>query len=164
MMNDGYVEYAVKTKAEANFYIGVISGIVCILLGMFLLLFDLIGIVFFLVGICLTVYFGKTKNIEYEYIITNGSVEISAIYDASRRKLKKQFDASLIKMMCPGDSNRISAENFEKRYDFTSKKKDQPSVAVVIEQDEKKELVLMEMNDKCIEHMKQFLRHKVYDL
>ena len=164
MLSDSYVEYAVKTKAESNFYIGVVSGILCILLGVFLLLFDLIGVAVFLIGICLIVYFGKTKNVEYEYIITNGNVEISAIYAASRRKIKKQFDATQIKMICPGNSNRISGENIEKKYDYTSKDKEQPSVAVVIEKDEKKELVLMELNDKCIEHMKSYLRHKVYDM
>ena len=164
MLNDSYVEYAVKTKPEKNFYLGVMGGILCILLGIFLLLFDLIGIAIVLIGICLIVFFGKTKNVEYEYIITNGNVEISAIYGASRRAVKKQFDATLIKMVCPGDSDRIAGQQFEKRYDYTSKDKEARSVAVVIERDDKKELVLMELNDKCIEHMKTYLRHKVYDL
>ena len=164
MMNDSYVEYAVRSKAEANFYIGVLSGILCVLLGIFLLLFDLVGIAVVLIGIVLIVFFGKLKKVEYEYIITNGNVEISAIYNASRRTVKKQFDATLIKMICPKDSPRLAGENIEKRYDFTSKKKDTPCVAVLIEQNEKKELVLMELNDKCIDHMKTYLRHKVYDL
>ncbi|MBR1598466.1 MAG: hypothetical protein IJ661_06150 [Lachnospiraceae bacterium] len=164
MLNDSYVEYAVKTKPEKNFYLGVTGGILCIFLGVFLLLFDLIGIAIVLIGICLIVFFGKTKNIEYEYIITNGNVEISAIYGASRRAVKKQFDATLIKMVCPGDSNRIEGQQFDKRYDYTSKDKEAGSVAVVIERDDKKELVLLELNDKCIEHMKTYLRHKVYDL
>ncbi|MBQ8085007.1 MAG: hypothetical protein IJ232_02745 [Lachnospiraceae bacterium] len=163
-MNDSYVEYAVKSKSESNFYIGIISGIACIMLGILLLLFDLVGIAVVLIGICLIVYFGQTKKVEYEYIITNGNVEISAIYGASRRKIKKQFDATNIKMLCPGDSNRLGGENFEKKYDFTSKRKDEPNVAAVIERDDKKELVLMELNDKCIDHMKTYLRHKVYDL
>mgnify|MGYP007101881029 CR=1 FL=1 len=164
MLSDSYVEYAVKSKPEKNFYLGVAGGILCIMLGIFLLLFDLVGIAIVLIGICLIVFFGKTKNIEYEYIITNGNVEISAIYGASRRTVKKQFDATLIKMVCPGDSNRLAGEQFAKRFDFTSKNKAQSNVAVVVERDEKKELVLLELNDKCIDHMKSYLRHKVYDL
>ena len=89
-------------------------------------------------------FFFRMRKVEYEYIITNGNVEISAIYAASTRKVKKQFDATLIKYICPGDSKRLDGEKFEKRYDYTSKKKDVSSVAAVVERDEKTELVLME--------------------
>lgn len=163
-MNDSYVEYSVKSKPEKNYYIGVVSGVLCMILGIFFLLFYMIGFVLFLIGLYLIIYFGKAKNIEYEYIITNGSFEISAIYNASRRKLKKQFDATLVKMICPGDSNRISGQQFAKKYDFTSKKKDADCVAVVIEHGEKSELVRMELNDKCIDHLKCYHRNKVYDI
>lgn len=164
MLNDSYIEYAVQSKPEKNFYLGELAGVICILLGFFLLMFDLVGIGVILIGIFLIGFFAGTRHVEYEYIITNGNVEISAIYGASRRTVKKQFDAANIKMLVPGDSNRITAEKFEKKYNFTSKKKDRPSVAAVIERDEKKELVLMELNDKCIDHMKTYIRHKVYDL
>ncbi len=163
-MNDSYVEYAVKSKPEANFYIGVLSGLLCIALGVFLLLFDLVGIAVVMIGIFLVCFFFRMRKVEYEYIITNGNVEISAIYAASTRKVKKQFDATLIKYICPGDSKRLDGEKFEKRYDYTSKKKDVSSVAAVVERDEKTELVLMELNDKCIDHMKSYIRHKVYEL
>ncbi len=163
-MNDSYVEYAVKSKPEANFYIGVLSGLLCIAFGVFLLLFDLVGIAVVMIGIFLVCFFFRMRKVEYEYIITNGNVEISAIYAASTRKVKKQFDATLIKYICPGDSKRLDGEKFEKRYDYTSKKKDTSSVAAVVERDEKTELVLMELNDKCIDHMKSYIRHKVYEL
>ena len=164
LMNDSYVEYAVKSKSEANFYLGIGAGIICILLGLGVLLFDLVGLALVMIGIFLIGFFMKMKNVEYEYIITNGSFEISAIYGASRRKVKKQFDAADVKMVCPGDSNRIAGEKIEKRYDFTSKKNGEAKVAAIIEKNEKKELVLMELNDKCVNHVKTYLRHKVYDL
>lgn len=163
-MNDSYVEYSVRSKAEPNFYIGIGLGIVSILLGLFILLYDLSGIILFVIGIALIVVFLQMKNVEYEYIITNGDVEISAIYGASRRKVKKQFDASTVKYICAGNSNRIAGENIVKKYDYTSKRKDEPNVAVIIEKDEKKELVLMELNEKCVNHMKTYLRNKVYEL
>ncbi len=164
MLKDDYVEYAVKSKAEANFYLGVFGGILCIVLGVVALLFDLVGILLIAGGIALIVFFSKEKNVEYEYTITNGSVEVSAIYAASRRALKKQFDASQINYICPSDSNRISGEKFAKKYNYTSKQADAKSVAVIIENNDKKELVLLELNERCIEHMKRFLHHKVYDL
>ena len=67
-------------------------------------------------------------------------------------------------MVCPGESNRIAGEKIEKRYDFTSKKNGEAKVAAIIEKNDKKELVLMELNDKCVNHVKTYLRHKVYDL
>jgi hypothetical protein len=142
----------------------VFGGILCIVLGVVALLFDLVGILLIAGGIVLIVFFSKEKSVEYEYTITNGSVEVSAIYAASRRTLKKQFDASQISYICPSDSNRISGEKFAKQYNYTSKQADAKSVAVIIENNDKKELVLLELNERCIEHMKRFLHHKVYDL
>lgn len=165
MLNDSYVEHAVQSKPESNFYLGVGGGIVLILLGLYIFLtINLIGIAILLIGACMVGYFGQAKSVEYEYIITNGNVDISAIYGASRRKQKMQFDASKIQMMVPKDSNRLGGNQFDQTRDYTSKRKDEPGVALVVEVNEKKELVLMEMNEKCINHMKLYLRNKIYDL
>ena len=53
LMNDSYVEYAVKSKSEANFYLGIGAGIICILLGLGVLLFDLVGLALVMIGIFL---------------------------------------------------------------------------------------------------------------
>lgn len=165
MLSDSYVEQVVKTKSGTGYYIGTFCGIFLMVLGVFSIIFiRMIGIIIALMGFFIFKHFLEEKKTEYEYIITNGNVEISAIYGAVRRKLLKQINVNQISMMVPGNSERISRDQFGKIYDYTSKSKDHDSVALVVDVDNKKDCVFLELNEKCIEHMKLYLKFKYYDL
>lgn len=99
---------------------------------------------------------------EYEYTLTNGSVEIAAIYNASRRKEKKHFSLEQVSMVVPKDSPRISNERFVKTYDFTSKRHPEAVIAMVLDEKDKKQLILMEPNEKTMTHIKNYAKNKVY--
>ena len=166
MLSDSYVEMAVKAKPGKDYYLKLTMSILLIAIGIFAFLFILggIGLVISIIGICLFCYFMGEKNLEYDYTLTNGSIEVAAIYNGSKRKELMHFELDQVTMVVPKGSNRISHENFVKLYDFTSKTGEGTAIALVLERDSRKELVLLEPNDKALEHIKTFARHKVYDI
>ena len=122
------------------------------------------GFVVFVVGICLFFYFLGDCKLEYEYAMTNGSVEIAAVYNASRRKELMHFELEQVTMIVPKGSERIAHETFRKKRDFTSKKKKEKEIALVLELESGKELIFMEPNKKSLEHIKMYTKNKYYDI
>jgi len=166
MLSDSYIEQTVETKAGSKYYMCLIASGLLIIVGLlfFLLMPPIAALVIFAGGYLISYFIGD-KNMEYEYTMTNGSVDIAVIYNASRRKELYQFDMSNAAMVVPYGSNRISNENFVKVRDYTSKSEDDSNkVSIVLEEDGKKSCVNLELNEKSLEHIKQFARHKCYDL
>lgn len=167
MLTDTFVEQSVKTKPGARFILRLFACVLLSIAGLPLMILPGIGgIGLFVVGfgIYLFVYFWGDKNAEYEYTMTNGGVDIAIIYNASRRKELFGFDLSNVTMVVPAGSERIQHEQFAKKYDYSSKMPDAKQIALVLEEDAKKKLVILEPNEKCMEHIKQYTKHKCYDL
>ena len=166
MLNsDNYVEYAFKARPEASFYVKLVIAMWIILLGIPMLLFiGGIGLIISIIGICLFIYFLGFGKVEYEYTLTNGSVEIAAIYNASKRKELFHFEMEQVTMIVPETSNRIEHENFAKKRNYTSGNKDRNAVTIVVEINGGKQAVSMELNEKCMEHIRLYAKNKIYDL
>lgn len=165
MLNDSYVEQALKAKPGNDFYVKLAISIWVIFMGIPVLFFiGGIGIILSIIGICLFVHFLGYRNMEYEYTLTNGSIEIAAIYNASKRKELMHFEMEQVTMVTPEDSDRISHELVVKRHNFTSGNKDRRGIALIVEINGKKELVLMEPSAKSLEHIKGFAKNKIYDI
>ncbi len=163
--NDNYVEYAIKAKPTASFYVKLVIAIWVFFLGIPLLLFvGGIGMIVSIIGICLFCYFLGFGKVEYEYTFTNGSVEIAAIYNASKRKELMHFEMEQVAMIVPENSNRIEHEVFAKKRNYTSGNKERNTVTMVVELNGHKEAVSMELNDKCMEHIRVYAKNKIYDL
>jgi len=165
MLNDSYVEQALKAKPGNDFYVKLAISIWVIFMGIPVLFFvGGVGIILSIIGICLFVYFLGYRNMEYEYIFTNGNIEIAAIYNASKRKELMHFEMEQVAMVVPEKSERISHESFVKIRDFTSRNKDRHGIAFVVEINGNKELVIIEPNEKSLEHIKGFAKNKIYDI
>lgn len=165
MLSDSYVEQSIKAKPGNDFYLKLILSVLLAAIGCVLFLFiGLIGFVLFLAGICMFFYFMGNRNMEYEYILTNGSVEIAAIYNASKRKELMSFELEQVTMIVPKDSNRIATERFSKKRDYSSRMREGKVISLVIEYNGRKELVSMEPNEKTLAHIKTYARNKMYDL
>ena len=139
-------------------------GIVITAIG--ILAFPLIGavaLVIAVIGICIIVSFAQDKNVEYEYTFTDGSVEIAAVYNASKRKEIFSFEMNNVAMIVPFGSKRIENERFSKKRDYSSKKKNDKIYCFVIESDKEKQLVLLEPDEKAMTHIKTFGRNKMYN-
>lgn len=164
MFDSSFYEMAVKSKATGDYYIKMLLGIVITAIG--ILAFPLIGavaLVIAVIGICIIVSFAQDKNVEYEYTFTDGSVEIAAVYNASKRKEIFSFEMNNVAMIVPFGSKRIENERFSKKRDYSSKKKNDKIYCFVIESDKEKQLVLLEPDEKAMTHIKTFGRNKMYN-
>lgn len=165
MLNDSYVEQALKARPGNDFYVKLAISIWVIFMGIPVLFFvGGVGIILSIIGICLFVYFLGYRNMEYEYTFTNGNIEVAVIYNASRRKELMHFEMDQVTMVVPEKSERISHENFVKTHNFTSGNKNRAGIAFVVEINGNKELVLIEPNEKSLEHIKGFAKNKMYDI
>lgn len=165
MLSDSYMEQAVSAKPGKNYYIQLFLCVLLAVAGIVLFLFTgALGLLVFIVGICLFFYCLGNHNLEYEYTLTNGSVEIAAIYNANRRKELMSFELEQVTMIVPKDSPRISTENFAKKRDYSSRTGKGQVISLVIESDGRKELVSMEPDERLLAHIKTFARNKMYDL
>lgn len=164
MIGNSFYEMAVKSKAGVDYYFKMLLGIIITVLGC--LAFPLIGgisLVFVVIGICIIGYIAQDKNVEYEYTFTDGSVEIAAVYNGSKRKELFSFEMDNVCMIVPKDSLRLDNEKFAKKRDYSSKKKDAQVICMVLERDKEKQLIVLEPNEKALAHIKQYARNKMYD-
>jgi hypothetical protein len=165
MISDSYVEQALKAKPTGSYYGKMLLGVFLILLGAVLVLFTgAIGLLVFIVGIVLCVYFREERNLEYEYILTNGSVQIAAIYNANRRKELLDFELDQVTMIVPKGSKRLETQHFAKKRDFSSRRGQGQVISMVVERNNRQELISMEPNEKTMAHIKTYARNKIYDL
>lgn len=171
MLSDNYMEQAISAKPGKDYYIQLFLCILLAAAGILLFLFigspwfiGPLGLLVFIVGICLFFYCLGNHKLEYEYTLTNGSVEIAAIYNASSRKELMSFELDQVTMIVPKGSPRISTENFAKKRDYSSRTGEGQVISLVIEIDGRKELVSMEPDERLLAHIKTFARNKMYDL
>lgn len=166
MLNDSYIEQSFRAKPEKLFYVKMALSVwvTCIGVLMFLFITPQLGMIIVVVGISLMVYAAGEGRMEYEYTITNGNVDIAAIYNASRRRERMRFELEQVTMVVPKDSNRISHETFKKTRNYTSGYGREQEIALVVEMDGNKELILMEPDEKSLEHIKNYTKNKYYDI
>lgn len=165
MLNDTYVEQTLNAKPGKDYFLKIFAAVLLIIIGIPLLLVGGLGLLIIAAGIALFVYFAGDSKMEYEYTLTNGSVEIAAIYNASRRKEQLQFELENVTMVVPKGSNRINPqEKFYKTCSFVSKSGEGQQISLVIEENGRKMLVTMEPDERSLEHIKMFARNKCYDI
>lgn len=165
MLSDSYYEQAIKAKPGSDFYLKLLLSVLLAVAGCVLVLFvGMIGLVLFLAGIFMFYSFIGNRNLEYEYTLTNGSVEIAAIFNASKRKELMSFELDQVKMIVPVDSNRITAESFAKKRDYSSRTGEGKVISLVVEKNGIKELVSLEPDEKTLEHIKAYAKNKMYDI
>lgn len=163
MIGDTYVEQSVKAKPGADYYLKMILATVLIVAGIPLTLL-FIGFLMIAFGVIILIYYAGDARYEYEYTLTNGSVDIAAIYNARRRKEKLQFDLENVTMIVPKDSNRINPQEKYKTYSFLSKAGEGQQIALLMDLNGNKTMVLMEPNERSMEHIKTFAKNKCYDI
>lgn len=165
MLNDSYIEQSFRAKPGTSFFVRLAIAIWVTCMGIPLLMFvGGIGLIVAIIGICLFAYFLSYRNVEYEYTFTNSSVEIAIIYNASKRKELMHFDMEQVSMIVPKDSERIAHEVFNKKHDYTSRTHKELELALIVDVNGNKELVLMEVNEKSLAHIKSYSRNKYYDI
>lgn len=165
LLNDAYVEQSVKATPGIGYFGKIFISVALIVFGFPFILLRGLGLLMMVAGIALLMHFAGDAKMEYEYTLTNGNVEIAAIYNASRRKEIMQFNFDNVSLVVPKGSNRINPqEKFAKTYSFVSKTGEGQQVSFVLEENGKKKLVTIEPDEKSLEHIKMYAKNKCYDI
>lgn len=164
MTNNLFFECIVKSKPRMAFYLKMLLGLVLIF-GSFVavLYIPQFSYLFFIGGAVIIGIFFKERKVEYEYIFTNGSVEVAVVYNLCRRKELYSFEMEQVTMIVPKGSQRISNEQFAKKHDFTSKKRDTKAIALVVDNEKNKQLVVLEQDEKILDYIKTVAKNKMSD-
>ena len=171
-MRDSYSEYMVKKKKTGKdifFRVGAIVlalFLTYILLGVFvssviLEPFALVGIL----GLWYGVYwvFAYT-NVEYEYIVTNGEIDVDKIIAKRKRQRMLSIRRPQIEAITTADHpthKHLGEQNIGGVVNATSGKKDAPVYLVVFTSDKMRGKLLFEPNEKMVGIFKQFIPGKV---
>lgn len=155
-----------KTAADIAITVGVVilALILIMIVGSFSFLQSLIPL--FIVGIGYVGYILiRGRNIEYEYIVTNGDLDIDMII--AQRKRKRIFSANckdfdIIAKMSSGQYDH-NMQNIKKRINAVSSLDSQDVYFISISKDNEKMLVFFEPHPKMIDSFKKYIPRKVFE-
>ena len=160
-MNDVFKEQMVKRKKTfRDSALRFAALFLCVLI--FLLSFGYVQ--FYAFPIALLLWFGAQYvlsflNVEYEYIFTNGDLDIDRIYDKSRRKRIYSGDVKNIEIMAPVTDNgyESSFKKADKVVDCTSGVHGDDTYKFLVMYKEKHCHIIFEPNEALIASMSPYL-------
>lgn len=120
----------------------------------------------FVVGLGYIAYaFIRNRSIEYEYIVTNGDLDIDMII--ARRKRKRIFsgnckDFEIIAKMTSGQYD-YNTQSIKKRITAVSSMESTDVYFITLIKDGQKTLVFFEPHAKMIESFKKYIPRKVFE-
>ncbi|MCR5543255.1 MAG: DUF6106 family protein [Eubacterium sp.] len=163
---DRYDERLIKSKPGADAYIFMGMSILVTLMGILLILTFWalpIGILLLALGIFMITKAVKGLSVEYEFILTNGDIDISKIKGKSKRVELGTIEADNITIMDRADSDYVKndvSRRAVKIRKFTGPDNPEGNIAIYVGDDNDKRLFLFDFDDKCTEHMKAVLKTK----
>lgn len=155
---DVFVEQIVTIKKTGKDFVAYV-GIV--LLSIILMLIGYIFLTSIFIAVAAAVIFGAYKlflrlNIEYEYIITNGTMDVDKIIAKSSRKRMISFDVSSIQRI--EKYNDVLPKNIEKDCLFFCNKNDENAFVVYYKEEGKQQKTFVfAPNEKVRETIKSIL-------
>ena len=160
-MSDVFKEQLVKRKKTPRDKVLTYAAMfVCVFICVILFL----PIQFFVVPLGMLLWIGARYllsflNIEYEYIFTNGDLDIDRIYDKSRRKRIYSGDVKNIEIMVPINDNGYegSFKKAEKKFDCTSGTYGDNTYKFMVLYKEKNYNIIFEPNDMLLNSMAPYL-------
>lgn len=166
---DVFLEKIVKrTKNITD--IAIVVGIVVLSLLLTVILLSLSFLRAFVpllfVGICYVAYaFIRNRNIEYEYIVTNGDLDIDMII--AQRKRKRIFsgnckDFEMVAKLSSGQYD-YNTQNIKNRILAVSSMQSQDVYFISLVKDGQKQLVFFEPHPKMLESFKKYIPRKIFE-
>ena len=161
---DRYDERIIKGKPGASAYLLCMLAVLTAAAGAALLmLIPQIGLIIFLLGIVLIVNTKDLLFVEYEYIITNGDIEIARIVAKKRRKTIWEINGESVTKVDLADSektkNDISLGQVKVRR-FLGKEVTGTEVAVYSGDGKFARIDILDLDEKCMDHMKSIYKMK----
>ncbi len=169
---DIFIEHMVKKKKTAKDYIKMVLCILTII-GMLalmacsmvvpyigLILFTLCGIIIYILG-----RVASAINTEYEYIFTNGALDVDKIIAARRRRRMTSLNARSIEILAKVDSDRIDSylnnREVKRKYACTDVY-DDGVYFVIYSDDKRKYMLLFNPNEEILDGFKRLNPQKVF--
>ncbi|MDD3866498.1 MAG: DUF6106 family protein [Eubacteriales bacterium] len=167
-MNDTFIEKIVRRRKTSLDYLK-IGGLILLALILFyltLLFAQYIGFLvpLVLVGLVYGLWFMiSNMSKEYEYIVTNGDIDIDSIIARRRRKRVFSVRARDIEMMAPLDSDeyRQTMRSSPQLFDFTELKDKKENWFMLTEYKGRRTVVLFEPDERMLVSMKRFNPSKI---
>ena len=111
----------------------------------------LIPALIFLILICLPLFIAKRLTmVEYDYEFTDGELEISAIYERVRRKVKGNINLRKIEIVAPLGNSELKRYSNVKVCDFTSGYSNEPVYGMIFSEEGIMKKVLFEPGEEML--------------
>ncbi len=159
-------ERVVKAKAEMNTYLALLGAVLIMLVGVALtILVNLFGILVIMTGIYVFSYLKDGLNLEYEYTLTNGDIDVAKILAKNRRKDVLSISSDSITYMNYADADRVKNDLQVKKgkatiRDFSGSAEDGKDVAIYSSDGKGEAITIFNFDEKCLTHMKEVLKVK----
>jgi hypothetical protein len=165
---DSFVEKLVKKDVEPFDYLFAIliilgSIIVVFVVSMFIKYLFIVTLVFF--GMCyLSYYLISSRSIEYEYIVTNGELDIDIILARQRRKRIFNGKSKEFEILARIDSDKYSSEyqTIKSKINAVSSMRSKNIYFLVSRYKDNKTIVFFEPNEKIIKNLKSYNPRKIF--
>ena len=165
-MGDIFKEQIVKRKQTAKDVAIRICLVVLVILIFFVMLY-LIGqfavMVVFAAGFG-AAYLASFLRVEYEYVFTNGELDIDVIYNQSRRKRVFSAPVSDIEIMAHVDDKAHAHEfqNYQELKDYSSGEVTNDTYAFMLNYKTKRTKIIIEPNEKMIKAISGVLTRRKF--
>lgn len=162
-MNDVFNEQLVARKPNQKDLlkkVGIIGvGIIVIFAALtieFLMAFIVPVIIVIIVGV---VFLMRRYNIEYEYVFTNGELDIDRITNKSRRKQVLSVNVKSFETMVPAGNKNYESEisHFTKLYDFGSGTVTENTYIAIFDKDKERVKMIFEPNEQMFKAIRAYI-------
>ncbi len=168
-MKDILTESIVPVKPRVLYQLARIAAMALLglgVLGLMLFLFQSIAVA----AVCLAVAVGsyylmnklqeKTAG-EFEYIHSNGQLDVDIVVNASRRKHLMTVDLERVVLLAPAEHWELERYNGLAQKDFTGGAEENTVYCMVFQDEGKSKKLLLSLNEKMYNSLKSWLRSKV---
>lgn len=164
LLRDQFHERTVAADPGKGPVVRIVVGCVLVIAGLVLLKFSRIAtLAAVVIGILLIVYASPQLHLEYDYELTNGDLDISAVYAKNKRETVRSVTADQVQKIAPvsepavqNDLSRKGAFSLE---DYRGKTPDQ-EMAVYVKDESGESILLLDLNQECVDHLKTEHREK----
>ncbi|TCK98787.1 hypothetical protein EDC19_1222 [Natranaerovirga hydrolytica] len=165
-MEQVFVEQIVKREQTAK---DVIIKIVIVLMTMLLMTASIVlGIVGMIISVLLLWLAHRlftNLNVEYEYALAVGEVDIDKIMNKTRRKKLINFGVKDIKLVAPAFSklHEKNLNDYNRLYNFTKGRLTEETYAMLVTTDKEKYKIYVDLNEEFIKALKNHIPKQVMD-
>ena len=155
-MNDALYEQLVTRKSrpmDLVIRILCIAALVVVLCGGMLFIGSLAVLVTILLGVLIYYFVFPKLDVEYEYTLLNHDLEIDAIYSKSKRKKLMTLDIQQAEIIAPKNSHRL---------DSVHAGTGEGTYAIVIPAEQTMSCILIDPDEKMLDHMQQWMGMKMF--